>query len=616
MALSTQMVHMDFLRSLSLMSVDTLDAAFTTVVAKALEEVCLSKVGHDDVLNAGFREMRYLIGFAPRLYSFTHRPILSLRHPYLAFTVRGHHTDGIGAADRQAAVNTTLDPSGAGSILLGEATKWASIGRLYDEILQFTEASTVVVSTRDGELSSPLLLACRSRIENHPSVIFAVGKFWRMLTGGGTKMKPCPASSADVDRWFAGETISAASYVYLHVRLGDILYGEPAAAFDLVDFVVGDLAIDSAAHVSADLADSCEVEPSKGTGEDAFGHSTFCSSDDASVVDTGSDGSHSGSVSSSCASSNSEGGVEGTPITGEGLQGMPRLRFGELKRSLLELVDNWTTTVHPHEYAAVLLQWFDRAFGVEEGPGRQPQRGPSKDAALSKPGVVGGRLGQFNSGVTPGALSKFQKVTNSGMGLGRGGNSEVRRAAGGATALQADRRVGEQQLAELNHQVSAELHRTEMDGMEDDALATSPLRPIKPASSPFPPEAPPSARRRARAQRNLEYHLQHYVPSVEGSRTPSGRSTPALSGGGGHKISTAPDTPSDALGAGVSSAVVPSSPPSSAVLGLVEDVRAPLFYSVVGPRYSEGRFSPQRGAQRPGYEMRSLATRLFEAASL
>eukprot|EP00758_Cryptobia_borreli_P012416 Tbor_TRINITY_DN5746_c0_g2::TRINITY_DN5746_c0_g2_i1::g.20052::m.20052 len=402
-----------------------------------------------DVISESCNELKSILCFAPRLYSFSHRPLLSLSCPYMSYItwyhkVNTHPSSSWGVSSspvnntranspnisdftkspvafrstessqpdqvdhRLAAVDITGTVDGARRFV-ETAERWRKVALLYDKLLTRVDKKKEDDNTPDIDIvdteekhnilsmKPSLLYLCRDRIESDEGIQYVLQQYWRMLvppqrsnqqkklrqisdissdstdenevsqSGRSSQMSSLGEIEASPENNFLGETLSATGYCYLKSRLYCILY-HPKALLDCTDFLVRDLAIDDAVlgrsfgviicHPTS-LLDNITCVSS--VNHVSSGTMMTNVNRDKSGITQSVSGNHHALMSPIRGWVKKERGAD--------LHTLPSLTFVKFKASMLELVDNWTGTIHPHEWRALLWHLFYKVFTTDNTDG-------------------------------------------------------------------------------------------------------------------------------------------------------------------------------------------------------------------------------------------------------
>lgn len=318
-ALST--VELDNLVVASL--TDSLRTEVTTEQARILGRQCAN-------------ELTSLLVFAPRLWDFSHRHSLSLRHPRMSYTSWAHRIEG-GAPREPYDVLEVILPST--SLLDDDATpealKWGEVASVYGAIMDNT----------------PELEEARRRILDSPSVQDAILRIWSKMVD--PMLFPTRPTSGCA--WYEQRgSMTPRQYMYVQLRLVQTLLPDaPLASTDLLDIMERDMMID--------------MHRPERCLEDASSSPYFDSNSLLELAHT----LQGGNTEASLHHTISRGDMydlrfqEHTwnPTTQvRDYRALPNISFPAFVMSMVELSDNWTSTSTTEEHAAFLFDLLDRMF--------------------------------------------------------------------------------------------------------------------------------------------------------------------------------------------------------------------------------------------------------------
>jgi hypothetical protein len=172
------------------------------------------------MLGAAF-EMQRLLVFAPRLLTFSHRGICSVRHPRLSYRVWARKIAwNAGAADASRAhLLDTRDHA----LLSAEAARWRTAGAAIEAVNR----------------NVPAVGEALQRVRESASMQHSLARIWQRIVGA-----PPPAAVGTDDGAETMGHMTRGQYVHFELRLYNIYFSR-AAAMDAVDAIAADFALDS-----------------------------------------------------------------------------------------------------------------------------------------------------------------------------------------------------------------------------------------------------------------------------------------------------------------------------------------------------------------------------------
>ncbi|RNF16816.1 uncharacterized protein Tco025E_05396 [Trypanosoma conorhini] len=335
--------------------------------------------------------VQHVLILRPRLTSFTHRCNISLRHPAVSMAARLYYNKQRAALEEERgplgedmAGNTSLH---AGST----AARGSVMGRRYSRRVslqgpaEFAKPITLqqlarnnwelVASCYDVMLrnSQPRRIATWA-IASNEFVNDVICRYWERITvpPGDVELSPrfdLGHKSASVSVSLEGGNatyatrMTASQYVYLHLRIAGVLLPPSSLQAEILDSIILDLRMDATLSQSP-------AGLSFGRAPELYGNRA---NEDALAED--SQGLESSSEVSHCPGEDTLAQL--TEIAGKSkvasdvnnfntsLADLPDISFGQFWQSMLELSDNWTSTSHPMEHAAFLMELYCEVFAHE-----------------------------------------------------------------------------------------------------------------------------------------------------------------------------------------------------------------------------------------------------------
>ncbi|ESL05579.1 hypothetical protein TRSC58_06767 [Trypanosoma rangeli SC58] len=336
--------------------------------------------------------VQYVLILRPRLTSFTHRCNISLRHPAVSMAARLYYNnqraalqeEGGQSGDCTAGTTSMLGSitTSHGSVLGRRSSRRASwLGSIEGStkpitLQQLTRNNwELLASCHDVMLrnSKPRHIALRA-IASNDFVNDVICRYWERITvpPGEVELNPhlyFGRSNSSISTGVVSGSLTyatrmtASQYVYLHLRIAGVLLPPSSLQAEILDSIIFDLRKDATLRQSNSglsfgrapelygnrVNEDTIVDDSAGL--EASTSSAYCPGEDtlAQLAEVAGKSKVDPDVNKFAAS----------------LTDFPDISFGQFWQSMLELSDNWTSSSHPMEHAAFLMELYCEVFAHE-----------------------------------------------------------------------------------------------------------------------------------------------------------------------------------------------------------------------------------------------------------
>ncbi|RNF02137.1 hypothetical protein TraAM80_06562 [Trypanosoma rangeli] len=336
--------------------------------------------------------VQYVMILRPRLTSFTHRCNISLRHPAVSMAARLYYNnqraalqeEGGQSGDCMTGVTSMLGSTttSRGSVLGRRSSRRASwVGSIEGSTKSITLQQLtrnnweLLASCHDVMLrnSKPRRIALRA-IASNEFVNDVICRYWERITvpPGEVELNPrfyFGRSSSSISTGVVSSSLTyatrmtASQYVYLHLRIAGILLPPSSLQAEILDSIILDLRKDatlSQSNAGLLFGRAPELYGNRVNedtivddlvGLEASTSSVYCRGEDtlAQLAEIAGKSKVAPDVNNFSAS----------------LTDFPDISFGQFWQSMLELSDNWTSSSHPMEHAAFLMELYCEVFAHE-----------------------------------------------------------------------------------------------------------------------------------------------------------------------------------------------------------------------------------------------------------